>query len=320
MLMINIKDVKYSEELLISADLIVMCLGYEDRSFFILDKVYREDFFSKLLPFTISDYASFEQDKVNRIEQVRDQIPFCQVVSYEDSDKVNNVIVERAKALQNEKKSISIVIDYSSMPRGWYCKMPETLFEILRKDDVACFLYSEGKYSEGPEAYQTVGVEAYKVFSGKASISVQAPRAHLIGVGYDSMRTQGVISIIDPEYYVVCEAYDPEFESIRQKVEGANSSIIEQTKLVLTLFINEMEFMISKLRGTINELFLSGNSTVVLIPDGPKPLVFAMSLMPWLMNREGVVCIHIVRNNAGLFRKNVEANGKIIAFSVSRDI
>lgn len=54
---------------------------------------------------------------------------------------------------------------------------------------------------------------------------------------------------------------------------------------------------------------------VVLVPDDPKPLIMAMSLVPQLLGKEGVVWMHVSRNPKCREFVNVSATGAIIGFS-----
>ena len=72
--------------------------------------------------------------------------------------------------------------------------------------------------------------------------------------------------------------------------------------------------MISKMKGIINEYYYAGESDVVLVPDGPKPLIFVMSMMPWIMDKAGISCLHIIRNSKEVKKNNVKAKGTVIGF------
>ena len=52
------------------------------------------------------------------------------------------------------------------------------------------------------------------------------------------------------------------------------------------------------------------------MPDGPKPLVFAMSMVPLLLEKLGVTCLHVSRNKEYYNAINVDPTDKIYGFSV----
>lgn len=60
--------------------------------------------------------------------------------------------------------SITVHIDYSSMPRSWYCKLPILLEKIIRKTDKIYFWYTEGDYPASHEEYPSSGIDAFSFF------------------------------------------------------------------------------------------------------------------------------------------------------------
>ena len=62
----------------------------------------------------------------------------------------------------------------------------------------------------------------------------------------------------------------------------------------------------------------SARGDVVLVPDGAKPLVLAMSLIPEYTGFRGVFCWHIGHVKPdGYVPNDVEATGEIVAFRLS---
>ncbi len=313
---VKFKNVEYGDELIENGDLLVVCLSYEERSFFIADKCSKKQKQKKLIAFTLNDYPSFGKKIVDRIKAIQSCARNFYISEYDGDDSFQQIIVESIIEIQKKKDEVNVVIDYSSMPRGWYCGIPKNVDKVLRKNDKITFLYSEGKYDKKLAVYQSAGIEAYRVYDGKASLYAGRSRIHMLGVGYDGRRTLGVLSVTDPQYYVVIDAYDPEYPEVYENVLAANTSVIEHAPMTLSLYVSDMEFIVAKVKGLINEFLSFGNNDVILVPDGPKPLIFAMSIMPWLFNTDGVTCLHVKRNNSNLKRNNVKANGKVIGFYV----
>ena len=99
----------------------------------------------------------------------------------------------------------------------------------------------------------------------------------------------------------------------------------------LSLNITDIEYMIAKLKGIVNEVFTIAQSDIVMVPDGPKPLIFVMSMIPWLTGKTGICCLHIVRNDSIFKPYNIIARGQndcstfsdedhIIGFSISSPV
>ena len=200
------------------------------------------------------------------------------------------------------------------MPRSWYCKLPKLLEGIVRETDKIYFWYAEGQYPTSHEAYPSAGIESFSFFSGKPSLQIETNRIHVVALGYDAIRTQAILSITDPSYLVACYAYSPKREGFQENIKQVNDQILSRAAISLSLNIEDFEFMVSKLCDITNELLPVGD--VVLIPDGPKPLIFALSLVPDLVRKQGVTCLHISRNNDNYEPMDVVATGTIYGFSI----
>lgn len=206
-------------------------------------------------------------------------------------EKILDLIADRIE----QKDSATVHIDYSSMPRNWYCRLPALLKTIIRPTDKVYFWYAEGEYPSSHEEYPSSGIDSFSFFSGKPSLQIENNRIHVIALSYDVIRTQAILSITDPSYLVACYAYTAEREDFLENLKQVNEPILPRAAMSVALQIEDFEFMVSKLCDTANELLPIGD--VILIPDGPKPLIFALSLVPDLIGKQGVTCLHITRNN-----------------------
>jgi len=84
--------------------------------------------------------------------------------------------------------------------------------------------------------------------------------------------------------------------------------------MVVSLDISDFPFMVAKLRELAHELIKS--SDVIFVPDGPKPLIFAMSQIPLLIKETGITCMHVKRDLNKFVPLDVTASGKIVGFSM----
>ncbi len=228
---------------------------------------------------------------------------------YEVQEKIKEFVQQR-----NTDNNIIIHIDYSSMPRSWYCRIPETLEEVLQEEDKSFFWYVEGKYPEDYEEYPSAGIDSFSLFSGQPSLRTEAKRVHVIALSYDTIRTQAMITILDPDSFIVCNAYASKSREISDNVKQVNKDLLSQSSMVISLKIDDFAFMISKLCEMAYEYQPLGD--VIFVPDGPKPLIFAISLIPKLVKREGVTCLHISRNQMHFNPINVLPKDNVIGFSV----
>ena len=292
-------------------DLYIFALGYEHRSYFLYDELQKMFPDAKPIVFAFDDYAKHPHIAAKVKEVEGKGIPVF-AENYSGSSDVHDKILQVVSQHVAENESITIHIDYSSMPRSWYCKLPMLLQKVIRKTDKVYFWYSEGEYPASHEEYPSSGIESFSFFSGKPSLHIENSRVHVVALGYDVIRTQAILSITDPSYLVSCYAYDPEREGFLENIKQINEPILARSAMSLALHVEDFEFMVSKLCDTTNELLPVGD--VVLIPDGPKPLIFALSLVPDLVGKQGVTCLHIARNNDYYEPVDVVPTGKVIGF------
>lgn len=311
--MIAINNVNFDNIPLVGLDLFIGVISYESRSIHIFEKLPNDLLLNnKVLMFCTDNYVSSDiaSSLVNAVKEKTDAI---KIVDYKDYTSVINQIMDSLNKLLSEKEEIMIGIDYSSMPRSWYCRLPVLFEKKLRAQDKVYFWYSEGSYGDEEKEYPTAGLDIFELFSGKATL-LPEKRAHIFALSYDAIRTQGIISKLEPEYFVVCEAYDPVSKDIHERIAQVNEAIICQSALYMTLDISDFAFMITKLKELTKEL--RATSDVVLVPDGPKPLILAMSMIPSLITGHGVSCLFANRDYENFTPINVSATGKIVGFEM----
>lgn len=312
-----IENAEFHEELFHENDLCIFAIGYEQRSYHLLDKVASFSNPPKRMVFAFDDYESHVHAH-NKIDALHKNGSQFILMKYSDSQAVHDKILESAKKMIAKNESITIHIDYSSMPRSWYCKLPLLLQDILRDDDIVYFWYSEGEYPASYEEYPSAGIDAFSFYSGKPSLEIENNRVHILALGYDTIRTQAIISITDPDYLVACYAYNPRRENFAENIKRVNSDFLSKAAMSVALRLNDFCFMVSKLRDLSNELLSTGD--VILVPDGPKPLIFAISLIPDLLNKNGLTCLHIARNSSHFVVVDVTPTGVVDGFSIRKEL
>ena len=297
-------------------DLFVCTFGYEQRSIFLFEQVC--DLGVAVIPliFLMDDYAEYPHAAKKATEFKAQKKPFY-IQKYEDSLSVQERIVETVRSLMLQRESLVVHIDYSSMPRSWYCKLPVLLSNMLRPNDKVFFWYAEGDYPEERNVYPSAGIESFSFYAGKPSLNIENKRVHIVALGYDVIRTQAILSITDPSYLVACYAYNPERKGFVERLKQVNDPVFSRAAIKVPLYVVDFEFMVSKLCELANEFSLFGD--VVFIPDGPKPLIFAMSLVPDMIRegkQEGITCLHISRNKDHFEVVDVIPNGVVYGFSL----
>lgn len=311
-----IENAEFTEEVFHEEDLCIFAIGYEERSCHLLDRVLSFSDRIQKLVFAFDDYASheFAHEKIDELKKNGLEITF---IEYSDYQAIHDRILDVVKNMIDKNASIVVHIDYSSMPRSWYCNLPLLLHDMLREDDIVYFWYSEGEYPSSYEEYPSAGIDSFSFYSGKPSLEIENNRVHILALGYDTIRTQAIISITDPDYLVVCYAYNPTREHFAENIKQVNADFISKAAMSVSLRLDDFAFMVSKLRDLSNELLSTGD--VILVPDGPKPLIFAISLIPDLLNKNGLTCLHIARNSNHFVPINVTPTGTVDGFRIRKE-
>jgi len=276
-------------------DIFVCALGYESRSHYLLLRNIetRDSSNTLIIFFNDLDKSSLPSTILQRIEikQIH-----CVTCSYEEGEKADDVIVEFIDKSTQNNTDKKIHIDYSSMTRTWYCNLPQRIECAPFAANVELFFwYVAGEYPDIYESYPTAGIDCLSIFHGGVLPMIDCQRTHIIALSYDAIRTESILSIVEPEYLVVCYASNAADASKKDEVEYINKDIIRRAAVSVVLPVDNFVFMLSKLNEIIHEQTTNGQ--VILIPDGPKPIIFVMSLISLLVDIEdAVTCLHVKRN------------------------
>jgi len=163
--------------------------------------------------------------------------------------------------------------------------------------------------------YPSAGIDSISVFSGLSLPAVDIKRFHIIGLGYDNIRTETMISIIEPESLISCYAYNPLDSETKKGAYEANKNIFIRSLFSAALPIDNFRGIVDKLCELVFDL--TQNGQVIFVPDGPKPLIMAMSLIPGIIEKKGITCLHILRNNTLFSKIDVESReDEIYGFQV----
>lgn len=294
-------------------DLFIFAIGYENRSIFLYNKYVKNKDIPKLC-FLFEDYNQYRSARENK-KKVEENNISPVVVGYDEEDIFLNRISDRYNELKKNTDKINIHIDYSSMPRSWYCKIPYLVDNILHDNDTTYLWYSEGVYQKKAEEWPSAGIEEVEVFQGKPSLRPQNNRSHILGLGFDSIRSQAILSVLDPSFFVVSYSYPTYYETMQNVIYSKNKYIIDSAAFSIELPTEDFTFSLSKLYETVKELYDIGD--VILVPDGPKPQILATSLIPQMFNKSGVVCLHIKRHKKYFKAVDVKAKGGVFGFLYS---
>ena len=309
--MVRICDESFELSKISYNDLFISTVGYEERSTYLIDEMEKKLWPSNILVFCFSDLAN--QDRIlSRVRKLQTLGVSVEFVRYEESERVYSLILSFLKTVR--KPIENVYIDYSAMPRTWYSKLP---INLSAEGVYAKFLYVVGEYPRKESEYPCAGINDSFSVIGKPSLR-NSSCLHVIGIGYDSTRTMGLISMLDPDAYAICSARHSSDNDMEEKVQRVNRSTIDQSLFFCSFLMDEFSYMVDKLCEIAYEYSVLGD--VIFVPDGPKPLIMAMSLVPQIVCRDGVVCVHVSRNPKGYEFVNVLPTKRIICFSVDNSV
>lgn len=273
---------------LCDTDLLIFTIGYEPRSSYIYDCNSDSRNKNNTLAFCFDDNGS----KSKLIRSLKKKGITIIDHIYSDSFSVLHDISNFYREKAKNSNRTRLHIDYSSMPRSWYCAIPQFMADIISAEDELYLWYSAGQYPRSYKNYPSAAIDSISVFSGTSLPAIDIKRCHIMGLGLDAIRTETVKTIIEPDLLVCCYAYNPKNIGIKDHICEVNKRLFQSASLVVSLPIDNFKGMIDRLCGLAYDL-LSKNAQVILIPDGPKPLIMAMSIVPQLIDKPGITCLHI---------------------------
>jgi len=277
-----------------------MCiLGYETRSWYLLSRNFTTRNKENTLIFNLETH----ENAPSIIKKVKNKQIKIIESAYNGIQSVKTHLIEFIKKHSCENEELNIHIDYSSMPRSWYCSLPFILSDISSEEKSLYFWYVAGTYPYTYNDYPTAGIDSISVFSGLSLPTVDKRRFHVIGLGYDDIRTETMISIIEPESLISCYAYNPFNTETKEGVCKANKNIMSRSLFTVALQTDNFCGLVDNLCELAINLMQNGQ--VIVVPDGPKPLIMAMSLIPDIIKKAEITCLHISRNSSHFSKINV---------------
>ncbi len=283
----NISDDWASESQYLHS-IFVFASGYESRSLALLERLLEHGDKERwtLCGFTFEKFCATGSRPYNDQFLASRDIE-CSVISALDSDSFIKAIRKKMENLRLLHESIRLVIDYSSMPRNWYCSlMLECMSEGWPVD--VDWYYVGGEYSN--LHYPCVGYGNFSRFSGSPNAS-SIEQTHIFGLGYDSIRTYGIWNYLDPQKSWCLISSLADDQTMRDTVRLKNSEIIGWSFGITEVIIESFPTILSSIGEIVRRSKALGD--VALVPDGPKPLVLAMSIIPKLTGIDGVFCWHV---------------------------
>ena len=296
---------------LTNSDFFIGTIGYEPRSLQLLKKNRKSRNADNTLLFCLD-----KKQYLEKYPSLSDELSKKGVIiidyQYESGPQVAACILDLYDQLPPQS---TLHIDYSSMPRGWYCRLPKELLKLDAVDKRVFFWYVPGKHIG--ENFPTAGIN--RIFNEQGNADpAEKPRYHIMGLGYDKFRSEAVYSIIEPENLVICYSFSTKHKEINSVVEEKNKRLFNNSVNVIDFPIDDFSGMVSILRGLVDSYLQYGQ--VIIVPDGPKPLVLAMSMIPDIIGEksaeQGLTCLYIERSSDCEFIEVEARPNEIFGFEI----
>lgn len=294
--MIKFQTIDFDSDNIDKDSLFIGVFGYETRSSYIFSLLEEALDPQNVLMFQIETVPKYSIKIKKDIANAKKLGVCIEPVDYYDTNYFISRITSFIEHHIKKSASISDVnIDYSSLPRDVYCRLPFYLSKNILPTSISYnYWYSEAKYINTLDEFPTSGIKNLYRFSGNRSLGVNKGRTHIFGIGYDNIRTTAIQTTLDPSPLITCFSYKTGDENIVRRIKSKNSIILNQSSQYYGFPIEDFSTMLYKLTEITYESYI--HDDVVLVPDGPKPLILAMSLVPDILNKVGVIALHIRRN------------------------
>ena len=97
------------------------------------------------------------------------------------------------------------------------------------------------------------------------------------------------------------------------RVKSDNEDILLAANYKFSVPIHDFVYTYSKIVAIVKQFNSMGD--VILVPDGPKPLILAASLIPIYQKEAGLVCFHVTRRKDKQYKPvDVKAIGEPCGF------
>jgi hypothetical protein len=292
--------------------LLISFVGYEERSIFLLKKSLKIGVkWTKIFTFSNS------QEAFSLASNLKWAGAKKLTLTETSRCKLREGLYSILKAIRvlkraNKIECLDVHIDYSSLPREWYCML---FWRLSRRKGIRLFgWYVAGSYKMA-DTYPCVGVGEWEIFFSQSRITSRS-RSTILGLSLDWVRTLGIIDRLNSDEYYAVAASPLRGGGMKDILEKLNYEIISGSQNFTFLPIEDFSRMFFGVRDII--LHLLGVSDVEVVADGPKPLVLAMTLAAATFGRPGVHCWHVRHaENAPLLEVTVADSEAVHGFNIT---
>jgi len=295
-------------------DFFVGTIGYEPRSLFLLEKNKKSRSKENTMLFCLD-----KKHYIEGVPSLYDELSGKGIITIDcQYDSGQYVTAKVYEFFSQVPINSNLHIDYSSMPRGWYCRLPKVLSDICSENKELFFWYVPGEHIS--DNFPTAGVNSIYNNQERAD-PTEKTRYHIMGLGYDKYRSEAVYSLIEPENLVTCYSFSLKRSETKKYVTQQNIRLLSNSINVIDFPINDFASMIAKLRGLVSNYLQYGQ--VIIVPDGTKPLILAMSMMPDVIDERdarGLTCLFIERSKDCMYIEVGARQNEIYGFQLMNSL
>lgn len=290
-------------------DMLIACVGYEQRASFISKKIAHR---AKLKVASAFDnnktHSYFEnltwyEDHQFEIEEISDN-------DFENwCEKIIN------KAVNTGKNTVSLAIDISSLSRFRIAALVAAIYQNKTKKTIeVCFYYSPAQYAPAPREEGPIVVckPVIDRFAGW-SVAPERPTLVILGLGYEYNKALGALEYIEPGTVYAFKPYGEE-EKYDVEMNKANialwDSVLEEN--IFKYKVDQPTECYSNL-----ESLIYGNLDImrpILVPFGPKIFALICFFLACIYSPK----VAVWRVSSGPYEPAIDRlpSGKIIHMSV----
>lgn len=266
-----LKQIDKTEILNNNFDLFIAASGYEIRAIY-LSKYIHHKCKDKIV-FSFADQSEETTRKVNDNYFSENEFNSYQLTG-NDHTHIIDILDEYITGF--EGKTLSILIDYSSMTRVWYGTIIKHLKQIKRNHDIRIyFSYSEAEFKRPSD--KDSKTSNFEPILGYCNLSIPLyPTALITGLGYERNKAFGLKEFFDAEQLFLFYTSNNDYT---KEVLRINSELIKRTNKdnIIPYKINDMLLTKKILYELCSSL--RDNYRIIIAPLGPKPFTLVSFLV-----------------------------------------
>jgi hypothetical protein len=284
-------------------DLAMFASGYEERCTAI-PKLFNPSQIENAVVIGFTEENADQQRVINDKYFIANWVEKISISSSNDDREIYNILNTIFENSSN-RKTIHILVDYSSMSRLWYAGVLNWAKFFSKADELRIdMLYAPGVHREKISPMVINDILSIPGCEGSATSLFQS--IAVFGLGFDSYAALCVLDRIEPDYYYTYLASPTIFPDYPEIVMKKNDDIIRSARNTLSLPLFSVEQTYNAL-GEIVSLH-KDEADIIFVPMGPKPHVLASILLA--MKFREITCLRVSSSDGS--KTNIKAAEHVV--------